>query len=174
MGSKSSKLLAYRLKKQHAERTIYKIRDPQDNGIKYDLDGISRSFEIFYKNIYTQPKLNNNEQATSMLGGLDLPKVSDTQNDAVNAAITREELDKAISGLKTNKSAGPDGYTAEWYKVFREPLTPLLLRTFNWVLQGGGDAPLLARSGCNSYPQVWSRWTGMFQLQTCESPKPGL
>ena len=91
---------------------------------------------MFYKNLYTQPKLNNDEQATSILGWLDLPKVSDTQNDALNAAITSAELNKAFSGLKTNKSAGPDVYTAEWYKV-----TPLLLRTFNRVLQGETPPP---------------------------------
>ena len=47
VGRKSTKLLAYRLTKQQIdERTIYKVRDLQDNRIKYDLDDISRSLEM--------------------------------------------------------------------------------------------------------------------------------
>lgn len=114
VGSKSTKLLAYKLKKQQAERSIYKIRDPHDNTIKYDLDDICESFVSYYKNLYTQPILNNEEQADSLLGGLDLPVVSESQNEVLKAPVTSDELKRAISRLKTNKSPGPDGYTAEW------------------------------------------------------------
>lgn len=95
------------------------------------MDDISSCFDAYYKKLYTQSELNNDDQAETLLAGLDLPTVTDSQNKSLKAAITGEELSRAIAGLKINKSPGPDGYTAEWYKVLKEPLIPILLRAFN-------------------------------------------
>ena len=48
-----------------------------------------------------------------------------------------EELDKAISKLKSNKSPGPDGFSSKWYKTFRTELQPSLLHIFNKALKEG-------------------------------------
>ncbi len=37
--------------------------------------------------------------------------------------ITEEEIKIAISRLKLGKSPGSDGYTAEWYKEFKNELS---------------------------------------------------
>ncbi len=46
-----------------------------------------------------------------------------------------EELNTAISKLKTNTSPGPDGFTSEWYKTFRSELIPTLLQMLNVALR---------------------------------------
>ena len=42
-----------------------------------------------------------------------------------------------IKNLPTNKSPGQDGFTGKYYQTFREELTPILLKLFQNVTEGG-------------------------------------
>ena len=44
---------------------------------------------------------------------------------------------KLFKNLPTNKSPGPDGFTGEFFKTFREELTPILLKLFQNIAEGG-------------------------------------
>lgn len=126
--SKSTKLLARKLKKQQANNTIYKMT------IKHKQEEIQKMFRSYYKYLYTQPQLEDKQQIAKFLSYLKLPGLSEAQNQILTAAITEEELSSAITRLKANKSSGLDGLPAEWYRAFRIELIPSLLRACNTTL----------------------------------------
>ena len=133
-GSKFSKVLAWKLRKQQADRTIFKIRDNQKNTITKQ-ENIQSIFESFYKKIFSKMTEDKEDEINSFLKTLNLPVMTKEQNDKLGAEITTLEIQNAIKRLKNNKSPGSDGFTSEWYKAFKEVLVPLLLTTFNWALK---------------------------------------
>lgn len=50
-GPRAAKILAWRLRKQQAENTIHKIRDPTTNKITNNLDGMQKAFESKSKDL---------------------------------------------------------------------------------------------------------------------------
>lgn len=137
IGKKSTKLLAYKLKKQQVKHSIFGIRDPYNGTVRYKTEDIQKCFELYYTKLYDQSINNGDAEIDSFLAKLNLPKVTDKQNEQLISEITSKEINLAISKLKTNKTPGADGYPSEWYKTYREILIPVLQKTFNWVLKKG-------------------------------------
>ena len=54
-----------------------------------------------------------------------------------NRPIKSTEIETVIKNLPTNKSPEQDGFTSEFYKNYREELTPILHKLFQNIAEGG-------------------------------------
>ena len=64
--------------------------------------------------------MDNLEEMDKFLEKYNFPKLNQEELENLNRPITGTEIDTAIRNLPTNKSPGPDGFTAEFYQKFRE------------------------------------------------------
>ena len=73
--------------------------------------------------------MDNLEEMDKFLEKYNFLKLNQEKIENLNGPITSMEIETVIRNLPTNKSPGPDSFTAELYLKFRE-LTPILLKLF--------------------------------------------
>ena len=66
-----------------------------------------------------------------------LPSLNQEEVETLNTPTTRAEIEAAVDSLPTKKSAGPDGFTAEFYQMYKEELVPFLLKLFQTIQKEG-------------------------------------
>ena len=81
--------------------------------------------------------MDNHEEMDKFLEKHNLPRLNQEETEGINRRITSTETETVIKNLPTNKSPGPDGFTDEFYQTFREELTPILLKLFQNIAEGG-------------------------------------
>jgi len=124
-GNKTSKLLAWQIKKETSDKFIHSILT-EDGRLLDNSPSINAEFKQFYENLYKTEQDADNIGAKRFMDGITLPKLQDEDRDLLDADISEMEVFKAINSLQNNKTPGPDGFPVEYYKAFsKKLLTPL-------------------------------------------------
>ena len=101
-------------------KKINRIRN-EIGEITTDNTEIQRIRRDYYQQLYTN-KMDNLEEMDKFLEKYNFPKLRQEEIENLNRPITSMEIETVIRNLSTNKSPGPDGFTAELYQKFREEL----------------------------------------------------
>ncbi|KAL6035173.1 hypothetical protein STEG23_034140 [Scotinomys teguina] len=127
--NKIDKPLSRLTKRQRESIQINKIRN-ENGDIITDNEEIQRIIRSYSKNLYTT-KLENLEEMDKFLDRYHIPKLDQDQIDNFNRPITPEEIETVIKSLPTKKSPGSDGFSVEFYQIFKEELIPILFKLFH-------------------------------------------
>ena len=65
------------------------------------------------------------------------PKLNQEEIEILNRLITSMEIKTVIRNFPTNKSPGPNCLTGEFYQIFRDELTPILLKLYQKIAEEG-------------------------------------
>ena len=70
------------------------------------------------------------EEMDRFLGKFSLPRLNQEEIEIMSNWIANTEIEAVIKNLPKHKSPGPDGFTGEFYQIFREGLMPIVLKLF--------------------------------------------
>ena len=70
-----------------------------------------RIIRDYYQQLYAK-KMDNVEEMVKFLEKYNFPKLNQEEIENLNRLITSMEIETVIKNLLTNKSPGPDGFTA--------------------------------------------------------------
>ena len=103
--------------------------------ITTDTAEIQRIIRDYYKQLYGN-KMNNHKETDKFLKRYNFPR-QPGRIRKYKQSYQGNEIETVIKDLPTDKSPGPDGFTGEFYQTFREQLTPILLKLFQKIAEGG-------------------------------------
>ena len=130
---------------------INRIRNEKGK-VTTDTSEIQRLMRDYYRQLYAN-KMDNLEEMDKFLGKHNLPRLNQEEIENINRPITSTEIEIVIKNLPINKSPGPDGFTGNFYQTFREEQTPIPLKLFQNIAEGGTLPNLFYRATITLTPK---------------------
>ena len=133
--NKINKPLSRLIKKKREMMQINTIKNERGEIATDTIEIKSTVRKNYYKELYAK-KFENLGEMDIFLEKHNLTKLNEDEAESLNRPITAEEIEAVIKNLATHKNPGPDGFT-EFYKAFKEELTPILHRLFEKIQTDG-------------------------------------
>lgn len=135
-GNKAGKSLATRPRGHRQKTKILYIIHPENQSKLYHPQAIADAFSTYYGSHYNLKQDPHTIQLTSsmitkFLDKIKLPQLTEEQLGTLNSPLTALEVSQTIDSLPNNKSPGPDGFTGDYFKTFRNILAPNLTEIYN-------------------------------------------
>ena len=133
--NKIDKRLDRLIKKKRKKNQINKIRNEKGE-VTTDNAEIQRIIKDYYEQLYDN-KMDNLEEMERVLEMFNLPSLNQEEIEIMNNSISSTEIEVLTKYLPKSKSPGPDGFTGEFYQIFRKQLMPILLKVFQKIAEKG-------------------------------------
>ena len=128
-------LLSKLIKKKRESTQINTIRNERGE-ITTDTIEIQRIIKNYYKELYAK-KFENLGEMNKFLEKHNLSILNEEEAESLNRLITAGEIKAAIKKFPAHENPGQDGFTGEFYKIFKEELTPIFHRLFQEAQEDG-------------------------------------
>ncbi len=128
-GERANRLLAHQLRQSSVSRIMPTIKT--HNTLLSDHHEINNTFLEFYQLLYYSEQTSDYKDFDNFLKDLSLPHISTNAVQFLDGPISLDEVRDAISAMQCGKSPGPDGFPAEFLKLFSNEVAPLLLNMHN-------------------------------------------
>ncbi|KAK3091716.1 hypothetical protein FSP39_022111 [Pinctada imbricata] len=137
-GEKPSKYFCALEKRNYVNKNIVKLET--NRRVITDQKEILNEIKTFYENLYaSQDEMLTDVNLESLLNNEEIPKLSEDDKLNLEKPISIEEVGEAVKLLKNDKSPGPDGFSARFFKFFWPNLKFFLFRS---VAEGLGRGEL--------------------------------
>ena len=136
-GERPSKYFCSLETKNYLSKTIKRLKKPNGNYSTLQneiLDSISQ----YYKTLFKANDQNfQGYHLADILGQYSINKLNTTEANALEGALTKNELGNALKHMKHNKTPGIDGFPSKFYKIFWRYLKSCVLRALNDSMDRG-------------------------------------
>jgi hypothetical protein len=105
---------------------INKIRNEKGD-ITTEPDEIQNIITFYYKTLANLDEMDN------LLDRYLVPKLNQDQINYLNCPISNKEKEAVINSFPAKKYPGPNGFSAEFYQIFKEDIIPTLHKLFNKI-----------------------------------------
>ena len=133
-GEKNTKYFIGLEKRNYINKTIIQLIDNEGKTLS-NQNAILKEEKQFYEKLYSENSVNLDDEEllkTFFVDSTEVNKLDNEMKNKCDGPITKEECQQAIKSLSNCKSPGTDGLPAEFYKIFWNEISDLLVESFNF------------------------------------------